>query len=300
MATLSKEAIITALQDPKYPAEDVEKFAAYCIRLLLEKDRAGILKNSWMQHKTADDLATLYKRVAKDGLTFDGQHVTLQSTGVSYDYIAYKNKMFLSYPESTIDVSLVFKGDKFTFKKDSGNVQYVHELSDPFSETKEMVGAYCVIRNKRGDFLTILTEKEIEKHRKVARTDSIWRDWFNEMALKTVIKKACKQHFSDVFQNMETVDNESSNLELPVDADLAWKQEIEAIDTIEALKDYYTANKGRGKEFDKLVSLRKAELTQQNADIQITDPGDAGVAPSAEGKADRVKRPSNRKPKSRA
>lgn len=40
------------------------------------------------------------------------------------------------------------------------------------------------------------------------------------------------------------------------------EEELEKIDTVEGLNAYYQANKGRGKEFDKLVQVRMQELTQ--------------------------------------
>jgi len=176
-------------------------------------------------------------------LIFDGVHITLQSTGVSYDYIAYKNKMLLAYPETIIDVSLVYTKDEFVFEKKSGVVSYVHKIGDPFGQTEtDIIGGYCVIKNKRGDFLTLLNKADIERHRKVARTDYIWKSWFAEMALKTVIKKACKQHFADIFQNIETIDNEGSDVEL-VEIDIDVKEAVNKITTKEDLTKYYMDHK---------------------------------------------------------
>ena len=252
---MKKEEIVNLLKD--YNSEDVEKFAAYCIKLLLEKNR----KNFWMQKKTSEQMAGLFKRVARDGLKFDGEHITLQSTGISYDYIAYKNKMILAYPESVVDVQLVNEGDDFKVAKESGNVIYSHTMANPFGDEK-IVGGYCIIKNKRGEFLTLLSKEEIDKHRKVAKTDYIWKAWFREMALKTVIKKACKQHFADIYVNIEANDNENYNLENPLGIGLEEKQAIEAIETLEELKDYYQANKGKGKNFDNLISLRKKQINE--------------------------------------
>lgn len=251
---MTKEEIIKLL--PDHPSEEVERFASYIIRLYADP------KNPWMKSRTSEQMATLYKRVAKDGLVFDGIHITLQSTGISYDYIAFKNKMFLSYPESTVDVSLVHDGDDFNFKKESGKVTYTHNINDPFGK-KDIIGGYCVIKNKRGEFITLLSKEDIDKHRKVAKTDFIWKEWFSEMALKTVIKKACKQHFSDVYQNIETIDNDNYDLENPMGLDIKWKGEIDAIDSMEGLRKYWAANKGKGADFDKYIAQRMDILESQ-------------------------------------
>ncbi len=205
-----KEKIVELLTEEN--KQDVDVFASYCGRLLIEKNKQGQLKNPFMATKTPEALAQLFKRVKAEGLKFDGKHVTLISRGISYDYIAYKNKMLLAYPESKIDMEVVKDGDTFTASKESGQVIYSHKIANPMADAnpKSVTGAYCVIKNKRGEFLTTLSIEDIAKHRKVAQTDNIWATWFKEMVLKTVIKKACKYHFEDVFESMNETDNESS------------------------------------------------------------------------------------------
>jgi len=195
--------------------ESAEQYAAYCMRLLIEKNRDGNIKNTWMQHKTIEQLDGLYRRVRKEGIDFDGKHVTLQTRGITYDYQAYKNKMMIVYPESIIDLQLVYKGDDISFSKQSGSVTYSHNFGSPFDRKEEdIIGGYCVIKNRRGEFLTILTDEDIKKHKKVSKTDHIWNAWFPEMCLKTIFRKATKNHFDDDFGDMNEVDNENYDLEL--------------------------------------------------------------------------------------
>lgn len=266
---MNKDKIIELLQG--YNREEVERFASYVIRLLLEKDKQGKAKNIWIQNRTDAQMAELYRRVAQDGLVFDGTHITLQSTGISYDYIAYKNKMLLAYPESKIDVNLTYKDDEFKVAKESGSIVYSHNIANPFDQKDEdVIGGYCVISNSRGEFLTLLSKADIEKHRKVAKTDYIWSSWFKEMALKTIIKKACKQHFADVYQNIENNDNDNYELENPLGLDIKYKKEIDALKTIEELQKYYLDHKGLGKDFDKYVTIKKNELNEQNTQHPTT------------------------------
>ena len=256
---MEKIKIIELLDKAEHP----EQFASYVIKLETETDIEGRLKNPWMKGRKEEEMVALFNRVAEDGLVFDGKHITLQSTGISYDYVAYKNKMLLAYPESKVDVSLVYKDDTFSVAKESGNVIYTHTVANPFSQVdNDIVGGYCVIKNKRGEFLTLLSKEDIEKHRKTAKTDYIWRAWPVEMALKTIIKKAVKLHFADVYEKIEDTDNDNYSLENPLELDLAYKQAIDDITTIEDLKSYYEANKGQGKDFDKYVSMRKAQLSE--------------------------------------
>lgn len=259
---LSKDGIIKLLSE--HNQEDAAKFASYCIRLQQQKEKDGTPKNPWMQTKKDEEMAELFKRVDRDGLVFDGESVTLQNTGISYSYIAYKNKMLLTYPESIVDVALVYNGDTFEVSKDSGAVTYKHSIKDPFNQKDaEVIGGYCVIKNKRGEFLTLLSREDLDKHRKVAKTDYIWKSWFKEMALKTVIKKACKQHFADIYADIEANDNENYDLEIPVGLEITDKLAIDDIKTLDELRSFYAANKGKGKDFDKYIQIKKDQLTKK-------------------------------------
>lgn len=247
--------------------QSVEKFVSYCQRLATEKNKDGSLKNTFMSKLSIEKLAELYKRVESEGLEFDGKHVTLQSTGISYDYVAYKNKMLIAYPESEIILDVVKEGDNFNFANEDGKISYKHEITDPFKTAGEgtIIGAYCIIKNKRGEFLTLLSKEEIAKHRSVAKTDYIWKQWFKEMTMKTVMKKACKYHFDDIFQTVEDMDNDNYNLENPLDLDLKIKQEIDSIKSLEELNKYYMANNGKGKSFDSYIMLRKEQIEDENS-----------------------------------
>lgn len=229
-------------------------------------EKKGQRKNTWIDFKSDDDLVNYYMLARKAGFEIDGKHISIQSTGLSFDYVAYKNKMLIAYPESIIDLQLVYEGDDISFSKDSGKIIYSHKINNPFanSKDKKIIGGYCVIKNKRGEFLTTLNSDELEKHRKVAKTDYIWQQWFSEMALKTVIKKAVKYHFDDIFTDIVEEDNKENDIEKPIDIELEWKQEIEAITTIEDLKKYWEENKGRGKSFAKMITDQKTLLTNKN------------------------------------
>ena len=181
--------------------------------------------------------------------------------------------MLIAYPETLIDIQMVYKDDSFKFQKNSGKVTYTHDLNNPFDQTeKDIKGGYCIIKNSRGEFITLLSSTDIEKHRKVAKTDSFWTKWFVEMAMKTIIKKACKVHFADIFQTMETLDNEQNDIEQPLTISIETKQELEAILTVPDLEKYYTDNKGKNAGiilgFTDACSKRKEKIVEElaNAD----------------------------------
>lgn len=191
-----------------------EIFEQYVEDLKSKRNKDGTLANPWAENKAPAFWEDCWHKIEQSGLTFDGKHITVNINGVSYDYVAYKNKMLLAYPESKIDCELVYQGDTFNFEKTNGVVDYKHIFQNPFAhKDDDIIGGYCVIKNKRGEFLTLLSKAEIDKAKRVAKTDSIWKMWYAEMCKKTVIKKAVKFHFDDIYAEMEEEDNKNYDLE---------------------------------------------------------------------------------------
>jgi len=252
-----------------YDQEKVNVYLGYLRQLETDKDRNNQLKNKWFGFFKASQAAALYKKVAIDNIYIDGDTVTLANKGkvmANYNYQAYKNKLLNVYPESKFDLQIVRQGDTFEFKKESGKVIYTHVFGSPFELKNKTIGAYCVIKNNRGEFLEFLNMNEIAKMKNVAKTHRIWDIWEDEMVLKSVMKRSCKRHFKDVVTNMESIDNENYDLE-NVDLDSEVQVKIEKATTAKELMDIYTLNKGKLKDetaFLNLLSEKRKELEDEN------------------------------------
>jgi len=225
------------------------QFADYCYKLqTATKDWK--LVNYFAKDYTEDQFAKMYNLVANEWLVFDWVHITIGNNGISYDYVAYKNKMLLAYPESKIDIDLIHKWDEFKLGKDSWKITYTHTIADPFSPRDEnIIWVYVVIKNNRGEFITTLWIKDLEKHKRVAKTQFIWNAWFAEMCIKTVMKKACKMHFNDIYEKIEEQDNTQSDLEL-VNIEPNLRDIIDSITNIEDLRELKKKNQWLWKEID--------------------------------------------------
>lgn len=230
--------------------------------------------NEWARDKNQDFWEDCWHKIEQSGLSFDGKHITINKNGVSYDYVAYKNKMLLAYPESKIDDGLVYKGDSFAFEKTNGVVDYKHILANPFNhKDDDIIGGYCVIKNKRGEFITTLSKDEINKARKVSKTDAIWKQWFAEMCRKTIIKKAIKFHFDDIYSEMEEEDNKNYDLDTQEIPELseALKNAISEANSLKELKGIYDReynnleNASLKAEFSALCTERKQEINNANS-----------------------------------
>ena len=162
---MNYQTIQTGLTD--YNPTEVSIFLDYCKRLEEGKNSTGEKRAPWFPYVKEDQLIGLYKKVAKDdGLFIDGETITLDKKGevmVTYNYQAYKNKLLTIYPESLFDLQNVYDGDTFSFKKVSGKVIYEHKFGNPFDLSRKIIGTYCIIKNKRGEFIETLNQDDIQK-----------------------------------------------------------------------------------------------------------------------------------------
>lgn len=253
-----------------YDAVKVGVYINYIHQLSTEKDRSGQLKNKWVQFQKEQAFIDIYKKVAIDNLYIDGDSITLTFKGklmATYDYQAYKNKVLSIYPNAIFDFQLVYKGDKRSFSKENGKIIYTHNIADPFSDERELIGAYGIIKTPRGEFLETLNKKEIAKLRNTAKTKAIWDAWYDRMVLKSIIKRICKIAFKDQFKNIEVIDNENYDLSQPLhddsEDDATLKELIANCETEEELNNLYRLNTGSvndEKAFIEALGARKKEI----------------------------------------
>ena len=254
---------------------EVDIFISYLQQLGAEKNKDGFIKNKWFQYFKPEMAIELYKQVAKDkGLFIDGSTITLQFKGkviISYNFQAYKNKLLTIYPEALFDIQNIYEGDVFRFKKKDGKIMYEHTFGDITKKGRQLVGCYCIIKTKRGEFIETLNDEDIQKMKNVAKTMNVWNTWEGEMWLKSVMKRACKRHFNDLVTNIEALDNENYDLTAPnVSQDI--KLVIESAQNFEELQqiyDEYIMEFEDETEFLSLLTDRKIELKSHKQDENL-------------------------------
>ena len=140
-----------------------------------------------------------------------------------YEGLKYKAIKYSLFPIVDIECDLLYTNDKFRMIKDCyKGASYELEIPDPFNRGA-MKGGYAYIRfeDPRQNKLIVMTKAEIEKIRETSKSKNFWKDWYNEMALKTVMRKASKavtldpKKFDDYYMLMERFNSEA------VEADLA-------------------------------------------------------------------------------
>lgn len=259
-----------------YEPRDVSIFVAYLKMLETDKDKDGKLTNWWFPKISEDEFVNTFVSVEKEGVHLDGDTVTLgyrKKLLISYNYQAYKNRVISHYPESTFDTGLVYDNDDFSFYKESGKVVYNHKIGNPFALDKKVIGAYCIIKNKRGEFLETINMKDIGQMKNAATTKNIWDLWESEMIKKSVIKRACKTHFKDITESIDKVDNENYDLE-NVTVDSLLQKEVEEATTFNQLSKLFNDNMNKVKEkvaFTNILAGRKQELIDQLPYLEESD-----------------------------
>ena len=248
-----------------YDINKVHIFIAYLNILDLEKDKDGKQKNWWYSKVSKEEYANAFKKVFETGLFIDGDSVTLnyrKKLIITYDYHAYKNKIALTYPETIFDFQNVYKGDNFIFRKESGKVIYSHTIANPFDINKELIGAYGIIKNSRGEFIETINVADIEKFKNTSTMKNIWHSWYDRMVLKSIIKRICSVHFHDITKGIDSIDNETNEPGRANISDLIQK-EIESASTQEELTNIYKANISGIEDteaFIKMLGDKKSEI----------------------------------------
>lgn len=249
----------------------VQIYCDYITRLKEEKDRNGKLRNSWSLDLKASTAANLFEKVSLDGLFIDGDSITLgyisKKAVVQYNYQAYKNKLLKVYPSTKFDLQVVCKGDQFELTKKNGEISYSHTISNPFDIDKDIIGAYCIIKNDRGQFVETINKQEIEKIKATAKTTYIWDKWYSEMVIKSVLKRACKRHFKDITVNMDSMDNESSEVSEDLIDPEAKKMIQDAKNIIDLMKvhERYHKKYADNMLFQQIFHEKKAEITESDS-----------------------------------
>lgn len=182
----------------------------------VEKAIAYLNSTDVTQKHTDYELYSLVTKYINAGVNLDGVNVVLTGKNMALiTFHGYMNKVKQLHPNVFFDVQLVKEGDEFKFAKESGQVLYTHNFTDPFA-TKPIIGAYCVVKlnNDNGDeSLELLTSEDFQKMKSSSRNSATWNKWESEFWRKSVIKRACKVYFSEEVRELEAIDNADYGLE---------------------------------------------------------------------------------------
>ena len=168
-----------------------------------------ILKNSYTLKIAMDNRGSLQEsifNVAAIGLSLNpAQHYAylVPRDGRIVLDISYRGLIKLAVEAGVVvqvKAELVYEMDEFQY---NGAFEYPHFTADVFAENRgELRGAFCIAMLKDGIQVDHMSAKEIYKTRDTSMAykavesgktkHSPWHDWFEQMALKTMVKRASK------------------------------------------------------------------------------------------------------------
>ena len=135
--------------------------------------------------------------------------------------------------------------------------------SEPIIEEldKKIISCSVTIEKQTGTHIGKFTAKVYFDEYNTGK--NLWvskpRTMICKVAEMHALRSACPEEMAQVY-----VEEEMQKEAIVNTIDEKYITEINAIKTTEALKIYYLANKGRGKDFDKAVTLKKQELKNEN------------------------------------
>lgn len=200
--------------------QNVDRF----VRVVLN----AVLANPDLLEADRRSLINACMKAAQDGLMPDGREAVLNiyNTNVAKkgqpadwrkmaQYLpmvgGLVKKLYESGEVTYIDAACVYANDKFTYRRgDDPKLEHEPTMTD---DPGPVIAAYAVIKLKNGEVKReVMPRRDIEAVRNAskAKESGPWVTWFDQQAIKSVIKRAYKQlPKADAFEAIAEHDNQA-------------------------------------------------------------------------------------------
>lgn len=158
----------------------------------------AIKKSDYLQKCHPGSIRDAVINVASVGLSLNpatGLAYLVPRDGAACLDISYRGLLKIATDSGSVawaKAELVYKNDTFVH---NGQGKMPTHKFDPFGERGALDGVYCVCKTADGDYLTeIMAIDEVENVRNTSKAPNspAWKNWYGEMAKKSVIKRASK------------------------------------------------------------------------------------------------------------
>lgn len=159
-------------------------------------------------------------KCAQDGLLPDGREAAFVSYGKTVAYLPMAAGVLKKIRNSgellSLSTNVVKKADTFRYWIDDAGEHITHEPNVLAEDRGETIAAYAIAKTKDGGVYTeVMSRGQVEQVRQVSRAKDSgpWKDWYDEMARKTVLRRLAKRlpMSTDLVQVLEH-DNENYDL----------------------------------------------------------------------------------------
>lgn len=159
---------------------------------------------------TPDSVFKSIRKLAGAGLVPDGREaaiVPFKGQATAMPMVAGLRKIARNSGEiASLWDEVIYQGEMFSVSIEDGERKFRHTMEDgspldALTRGGTIAGAYAVAKLKDGtiEFL-VMNLAQIEKRRQASasqrgkpKPDGVWRDWFDEMARKTVVRALCNK-----------------------------------------------------------------------------------------------------------
>jgi len=168
-----------------------------------------------------DSIFATMIEAANRGVFIDGrQHAHLIKYGnkctFQMGWRGYLAKIKEYYPDADFIVEPVYSGDEVKIWNENGMQQYTHKKSGAFrSGEKDFIGIlFAVTYTDNGRVIQKVADipkERIDRAKRAAKQDFIWKSDYVEKAKAAAIKNACKQLFASIQGLQDIVDYDNQN-----------------------------------------------------------------------------------------
>jgi recombination protein RecT len=157
----------------------------------------GIQQNPGVCDADRGSLFLAIQRCAGDGLMPDGREAALAVYGGKVNYMPMVLGIIkrLAVADITIEAHVVREND--VFEQEFGdNASIVHKAPKLGTPRGDLIGVYAIAKLPNGMIMREVMDKDqIDQVRRASRSGGSgpWKDWYDEMARKTVIRRLAKR-----------------------------------------------------------------------------------------------------------
>ena len=171
-----------------------------------------------------NSLMRTFMRAAQDGLFLDGKEAAAVLYGNQVNYLPMVEGVIKLMHNSglikTISAEVVYENDCFEYEL--GSNPHVKHIPLLVGDRGNRICVYCYVQTSNdGEYIEIMNMAEIEQCKQVAKTQSVWSKWFDQMAKKTVIHRIAKR----------LPKNDAINSVVRIDEDTDFKQAVNVTPT---------------------------------------------------------------------
>jgi recombination protein RecT len=201
--TGGKMAIKDHLNSEAFKQEVARVLPKHCTpERMVRTGLTALMKTPKLATCTPESFLNCMLQLSQWGLEPDGRHAHLIPYGdqctLILDYKGIVDLVLRSGSVRTIHADVVYEGDQFVYSLGEVKSHTPHFLRTDAGKPEKagrIIAVYChVVFNDGGTKSEVMSVEEVEKVRQSSKAGGSgpWKDWWSEMAKKTVFRRASK------------------------------------------------------------------------------------------------------------